>query len=307
MEDLSRELEKELKTHARPAPVKKKIKAEFYRIDELGKMTCVTWVLPLICFLILLTLVTTLAAGSFAYLFLHDSDTRVKLVQELDRNDQAIQKLAREKEILMAQLVLSGITPDLEPVPEPGIVVSGENSLHANGVENPEKIAPASDSVAPEGEKLTDTEPPSATVGPVSNDGSSDGSLETMPPTLEIVGIEQIRVVNDKKNGDLLVRFDIKNISADLNIISGYIFVVLKPASTLLSDWLVLPSAPIVKGRPSVFKQGQYFSIAHFKPVNFRGKSSLSPGDFKLATVFVFGEDGGLIAMHDVKLPQQEL
>lgn len=276
MEDLSRELEKELKIHARPAPVKRKIKAEFYRIDEFGKVTCVSWVSPLVFFLVLLVFVSTLVAGCFAYLYVHGSAIRTELVTALDRNGQTIQKFAREKEMLMAQLVLSGITPDLEPVPEPGMVDYGEDPPHSNGMK----------------------------VGFLPDGGPSDGLFEIMPPDVEIVGIEKIRVVNDKKNGDLLVRFDIRNISADLKVVSGYIFVVLKPASIPVSDWLVLPSVPIVKGRPSKSKQGQYFSIAHFKPVNFRVKSSRSPGDFKLATVFVFGEAGGMIAMHDVNLPQ---
>ena len=38
MEDLSRELEKELKAHARPLPVKRKINKALYYIDDLGKI-----------------------------------------------------------------------------------------------------------------------------------------------------------------------------------------------------------------------------------------------------------------------------
>lgn len=312
MEDLSRELEKELKTHARPAPVKKKIRADFYRIDEFGKMTCVSWIRPLMFFLTVLALGSILTASSFGYLFIHGSSARTGLVQRLEDHDRTIRKLSRDREILMAQLVLTGNTPDLESMSEQGPAPLEEDILHPPDGQNSDKDTEVEGGQDPEErsenqESENQETSPSLIVKPESNGGKSEGALEEVLPNVEIVGIEHVKVMNDKKNGDLLFRFDIKNISTDLDTISGYIFVILKPGSNPVSDWLVIPSAPIDNGRPSLFKRGQYFSISRFKPVNFRVKSSLSPGDFKLACIFVYDEDGRLIAMHNVNLPQKDV
>ena len=125
-------------------------------------------------------------------------------------------------------------------------------------------------------------------------------------PLSEIVAIEGLRVSNDNGNGDLLVRFNIKNISPDRDAVAGYVFVVLKPGNSTDSDWLALPAVSVDKGRPTLYKKGRYFSIAHFKPINFRVKSTRSPDAFNLATVFVYDGRGGLIFMQDIMLAETE-
>ena len=111
-------------------------------------------------------------------------------------------------------------------------------------------------------------------------------------------------MINDGNNGDLLVRFNIRNVGVGSNNVSGYIFVILKPDTKPGNDWLVVPTAAIDHGRPAVYRKGQYFSIAHFKPVNFRVKTHLAPDSFKIATVFVYDDDGGLMFQRDMALAQ---
>lgn len=277
MEDLSRELEKELKAHSRPVPVKKKVRSELYFIDDFGKMNPAAWIRPLLYFLVFWAFVSTSTAVVFVYLFINGSNVRTGIVQQLHIQEQTIQKLVHEKEVLMARLVLSGKTPGLSP-------------------DSPGKTAPA-----PPVETIPE---PVVVPAPKPVEQPPAKVVEVKSSAPEVIAVEDVRVMTDKGNGDLLVRFDIKNLSDDLDTVSGYIFVILKPAKTPVSDWLILPSVGIAGGRPAAYKKGQYFSIAHFKPVNFRVKTDVSPDFFRSVTVFVYAEGGELVKMQDILLSE---
>ena len=310
MEDLSRELEKELKAHSRPDPVKKKIKTELYFIDEFGRINPVSWMRPFMFFLVFLTLASSSTAAFFVYFYTHGGAVNKELVQRLHSQEKSIQKLTSDKELLMARLVLSGnaldILPESAPVVEPG---PEEIKKVKKNIDTPSPSNAQKDNRDGVKENIEDsldekTALQQSRVNNVDKDGKIvDKNIEPFP---KIIDIEGIRVFNDGENGDLLVRFDIKNISVDSTNISGYVFVVLKPAPLPVSDWLILPTVAMDKGKPAHYKKGQYFSIAHFKPVNFRLKTHLSPEAFKMATVFVYDDDGGLMSMQDITLSESE-
>jgi hypothetical protein len=249
--------------------VKKKVRSELYFIADFGKMNPAAWIRPLLHFLIFWAFVSTSTAVVFVYFFINGSNVRTGIVQQLHLQEQTIQKLVHEKEMLMARLVLSGKTPALNPVP-------------------PEKTAPD----------------PQVVPAPKPVEQSPAEVVEVKPYAPEVIAVEDVRVMTDKGNGDLLVRFDIKNLSDDLDNVSGYIFIILKPANTLVPDWLILPSVGIAGGRPAAYKKGQYFSIAHYKPVNFRVKTDVSPDSFRSVTVFVYAEGGELVKMQDILLSE---
>ncbi|ACN16132.1 hypothetical protein HRM2_30490 [Desulforapulum autotrophicum HRM2] len=269
----SKKIEQELKPHSRLVPVRKKNKAAFYLIDDSGKVDPVPWVRRLLVVLVCLTLGLTATTASLVWYFIAGQGSRTDLVQQLHVQELTIQGLANDKEILMARLVLSGNAADLD---------SGADR----------EAAPS--------EKKSIEPQLKSTHGPSKLDQTTQ-----IPPGASIA-IEDIRVSNDGKNGDLLVRFNIKNISSDLDAVAGYVFVALKPGTSIDSNWLVLPSVGIDKGKPTLYKKGRYFSIAHFKPINFRVKSTLSPDAFNSATVFVYDDQGDLIFMQDIMLAETE-
>lgn len=126
------------------------------------------------------------------------------------------------------------------------------------------------------------------------------------PEGEKTVSIEKFVVTKDSTSGDLLVRFDIRNISKKPGEVSGRIFTVLKPDSQIESQWLVIPNAPLKDGIPSLFKKGQYFSIAHFKPVKFRIKNQSGPDSFKKASIFIFNNQGNLIFENLIDITEAE-
>lgn len=314
MEDLSRELEKELKAHSRPVPVKKKIRTELYYIDDLGRIAPASWIKPFMFFLVFLTLASSSIAAFFVYFYTHGGAVHKELVQRLHSQEKSIQKLTSDKELLMARLVLSGNTPDILPESASTLESAREGikTVEKNiGESNLPNGSNPNDDGANEDEVKENQDDPlvERTALPLKlKDVGEEGKAmeKTVEPFPEIIGIEGIKLFNDGGNGDLLVRFDIKNLSVDLTNISGYVFIVLKPASLPVSDWLILPTVAMDKGKPDLYKKGQYFSIAHFKPVNFRVKTSLSPEVFKTATIFVYNDDGRLMFMHDITLAESE-
>ncbi len=304
MADTPRALERELRVRSRPVSAKKKNRAAFYLIDDFGKVDPAPWVSRLMVVLVCLTLVSTATAAiTFWYLF-HGRTSRADLVLQLDAQEQTIQGLVGDKEILMARLVLTGNTTDLDvgAVREP--TSSGKKSVQSQGRMASEKseglpFFDGSRGITPEKKPLD-------LSGATSTPGLTKTKENAGFTSLGIVAIEGIRVGTDNDNGDLLVRFNIKNISPDSDTVAGYVFVVLKPGGATVSDWLVLPAVAVDKGRPALYTKGRYFSIAHFKPINFRVKSTRSPDAFNLATVFVYDGQGGLIFMEDIMLAETE-
>jgi hypothetical protein len=69
----------------------------------------------------------------------------------------------------------------------------------------------------------------------------------------------------------------------------------LKPDNKIKDHWLVVPTSALKNGIPSEYRKGQYFSIAHFKPVKFRIKNQSDPEFFKKASIVIFNDQGDLI------------
>ncbi len=300
----ARELERELEARLRPVRPGKKSRATLYLIDDSGRVDPVPWVRWLVIVLAGLALVLATTTSVLVWVLVHGGASRIELIERLDAQEQTIQGLVNDREILMARMVLSGNTAGLD---------TGNGREPASG-----RGKNAEPGVGPQPEKSDDPPPPLGSGGvqlekkglDLSGHSPSRGASEMVhsvsEPALGAVAIEALRVSNDDGNGDLRVRFNIKNRSPDLATISGYVFVILKPAASSDPDWLVLPAVAIDRGKPALYSKGQYFSIAHFKPISFRVKSTLSPDAFNLATVVVYDGEGGLIFMQDIMLAETD-
>ncbi|MCK5100201.1 MAG: hypothetical protein KAR45_18975, partial [Desulfobacteraceae bacterium] len=208
--------------------------------------------------------------------------------------EKKVTELTREKEILMARLVISGKEPGIEKESE----VEEEKPL----VSKNQEIKP----IPPEPEDENKIHKPSSMVEqeknmikPKSNTISESPEVpaESEIPKIvkKTVSTEKFTVTRDGADGDLLVRFDIRNISNEPGDVAGRIFTVLKPDNKLEDQWLVVPTAALKNGIPSEYRKGQYFSIAHFKPIKFRIKNQADSDFFKRASVFIFNNQGDLI------------
>lgn len=258
------------KSQLKPKPYVPRRTTRIIVVDDFGEMKSGEYLKFFTRFLSIATCIL-LGAGALLYY----GYTKVSMENGLTRETLAIAKqkltdLTREKELLMARLVMAGKDPVIRDESDP------QNTLSNGPVE---QVNPALSSMA-------ETE---------------GNSLETpfeqkVPGTIEkTVDLEKFSVEKDEPTGDLLVRFDIRNISKQAGDVSGRIFIVLKPDTDSEDQWLVVPKSAIKNGIPSEYKKGQYFSIASFKPVKFRIKNPGDPELYKKACVFVFNEQADLI------------
>ncbi len=312
MEDISRELEKEI-AQSKPKPHKQDRKTRVIIVDDFGEMKSGEYLKTLVRLFFFLTVIGMVSTGALFYLYT-DSLKQVKSNWErLSIAEKEVIDLTSEKEVLMAKLVISGNS--LAIISEPEIdkskeaVMTGEKKSLASktkdlittplGSEAP--VGADGQSIANNGKQKI--EPELNTISETAENLQSTNGSRIVEKT---VSIEKFTVTKDGKNGDLLVRFDIRNISKKPGDVSGRIFTVLKPENQNDSQWLVVPTSPLKNGVPSLFRKGQYFSIAHFKPVKFRIKNESNPDFFKKASIFIFNNQGDLIFENLINVTEAE-
>jgi len=140
----------------------------------------------------------------------------------------------------------------------------------------------------------TGVEKDNPAVNPGIDAETAQGATESKTINRTVL-IEKFAVIRNRAGKDLLVRFDIRNISKSQGDVSGRIFTILRPDNDIEDQWLVVPATALKSGFPSEYQKGQYFSIAHFKPVKFRIKSEVDPDFYKKASIFIFNGEGDLI------------
>ncbi|MCK5163966.1 MAG: hypothetical protein KAQ72_09620 [Desulfobacula sp.] len=309
MEDISRELEREI-ARSKPKPYKQDRKTRILIVDDFGQMKSGEYLRTFVTILFIISIVCFVTAGVFYYLYTGLSRDTNSIKTKLVLAETKVDELTREKEMLMARLVISGKDPGIEKVsgqedkPEDKI----EGRLLIAQVEEKKPLVSKNQEI-----KSIPTEPEEGDI--INKPSMADPEKNIIKPKLNTIGespeapvapetpkavnktvsIEKFTVIKDGTKGDLLVRFDIRNISKEPGDVSGRIFTVLKPDNKLENQWLVVPAASLKNGIPSEYRKGQYFSIAHFKPVKFRIKSHADPDFFKKASIFIFNEQADLI------------
>ncbi|MCP4719174.1 MAG: hypothetical protein GY860_06930 [Desulfobacteraceae bacterium] len=316
MEDISRELEKEI-TQLKPSPYKKSKKKRILIVDDFGEIKPAGHLKVIVYILFVTSLVSFIAASGLYYLFSNQALENKLFKSELIGLKKKVDDLINEKEVLMARLVISGKKPGIEakaaasvvlPIttakekkpgikekPDPGSVNAPKAAIVAKADSKPKGLTPIAEIIAAK-EKENLGQPILKPKAPVQHKA----------PVQQIVTIEKFSVTRDGAEGDLLVRFDIRNISDQPGGVSGRIFTILKPGNNSRKDWLVVPAVPLIKGVPSLHRKGQYFSIAHFKPVKFRIENQAGPDFFKKAAIYIFNENGDLMFESLIDITEEE-
>lgn len=338
MEDISRELEREI-AQSKPKPYKQDRKTRVLIIDDFGQMKSGEYLKTLIRLLTGLCLVLFVSVIVLYLLYSGNSENTGQSSARLARAEKKVAELTHEKEVLMARLVIQGKEPGIDK-PEPAVPSPvGETPLLKKAIAKKnhvlKSVQPKSADQKPQPEALTVKET-IASAGMVKTQSATNfpekdqiNDLTQKQATPEIkpsqtkpsaqqlpvkspelnktVAIEKFTVTKDGNNGDLLVRFDIRNMSTQPGDVSGRIFTVLKPDNGTQSQWLVVPSSRLENGIPLEYKKGQYFSISHFKPVKFRIKNSSKPDFYKKAAIYIYNAKGEVIVEKLIKITEADL
>ncbi len=291
MEDISRELEREI-ARSKPKPYRKEHKTRLLIVDDFGQMKSAEYFKVLVKSLSVISIVCFVAAVVFCYLYVDLSKNSGSIKTKLDIAQKKVNELTQEKEVLMAKLVMAGSKLDVVPKP----LVAKKAEIKPVPLE-PEPVEKKEDIIKPE--TVKNVEPvvvptpvkPITPIEPITPIGSSR-PIKIVDKT---VTIENFIVKKTNSNKELLVRFDIRKISSKPGDVAGRIFTVLIPDNASEDKFLVVPSTPLKNGIPSEYKRGQYFSIAHFKPVKFRIKNQEKSDFFKKASIFIFNDKQELI------------
>jgi len=318
MEDISRELEREI-ARSKPSPHKKSRKKRVLIVDDMGGVKPGGYLKHLVVLLLCATLVSLAAAGVFFTFFDQLSRENRELASRTAALESRVAALTRDKETLMARLVMSGRDPDTaSDVPAPASEDAGPGAGKIKGSDtgkkNNKEEQEASHIQAQNNQNTKDISESDAGMPREEPSGALQQEDPETPVVAEEAGkvdIEKFSVTRDRGQGDLLVRFDIRNVSQKPGEVSGRIFTILKPESqSAIKDtdqWLVVPSSPLDNGIPSHTKKGQYFSIAHFKPVKFRIKNISGQAFFTTASIIIFNDQGELMFKSDIDIGEEDL
>ncbi len=305
MEDISRELEKEI-TQLKPSPYKKSREKRILVIDDFGEVKSAGYLKVLVYFFGVTSVISFSAACGFYYFISNQSIENKLLKGNLTGLEERVDHLVAEKEVLMARLVISG--------KEPGLTANAIAALTATTAkEKKAGIKEKPDSRSMKASKVTVAKPdiksrlsPQAEIVLAKKNKEMGEEVQVSnPPVQQMVAIEKFSVTQDGA-GDLLVRFDIRNISDKPGGVSGRIFTILKPENKSQEEWLVVPLVKLDKGIPTQHRKGQYFSIAHFKPVKFRIENQEGPDFFKKAAIYIFNDNGDLMFESLIDITEEE-
>lgn len=304
MEDISRELEREI-AQSKPTPYKQIRKKKILIVDDFGEMKSGGYLKVLVYMFLVTSVICLLGAGGLYYFFSGLTIENKQLTRKVTRLEEKLDHLIDEKEVLMAKLVISGKELGVEAEPAKPEQPLAENMSKTKektaGIKEKSKLNTIPAAQEPLAESAAN--PVSTGLSHVGNDQQEEneiqeknqGSVKPDVSTKQIVTIEKFTVIRDGRDGHLEVRFDIRNLSDRPGNVSGRIFTILKPDNKPQEQWLVVPSSPLEQGVPSLYKKGQYFSIAHFKPIKFKIANQAEPDLFKKAAIYIFNEEGNLM------------
>lgn len=235
-------------------------------------------------------------AGVIGWLLVAWLDIRGTLAASQKRvssQTRAMEATRHEKDSAMARLaitesklkaVVSG--PSMEKQPVRSIVKEGETAP-IKTVTEPDDIPQASP-----------VKKPAETTTASGTSPALDAA--DMDVVIEKVVADNLFICASPNDTSLNIEFKVINMGARKQPASGHVFVILKDAYAEQDQWLVVPRAMLMDGRP-VQSKGQRFRIYNYRTIKFTVAHE-NPGLFVQATIFIFNNTGELIFERDFTL-----
>lgn len=323
MENYARDLEKEL---IEAGPFENNFSKRVKRWDILfvgddGKVISIPWLKKFVAGACLISVVFLIVLVSMLVLYGSSLKKNSDLIDTLKMVES--QNLILEKDIERLKVMLVGVganmneegkseieTPSVKPEmvatekKEQSVTLSNSKPVKENNQEKLRVTTSDKDKMVAKKEKVLlnqnvkkgDGEEKEKSVSekqPITVDEKTEPATIVKKPYN--VAVEGFTVSLKEVNNSLRIRFTVKNISNEIEPISGNIFVILKPGTDDPMDWVPIPSVNLVAGKPAESRKGQFFSIRRFKPVRFIITDRADYKKFKDATVFVYARSGELV------------
>ncbi len=277
MEDISRNLEKDLIPPAPQVQDKKNRHWQILFIDDRGRIIPIRQFKALAVVSILLLTVSMIFAITFFIMFINNRDNTISAQSELALSKDQVTSLQHEVDILTARLVLTESKNKNEQKDKKTKKTPLRKKADIQKRASPKKEIVRT-SVKPAMKKKPEKAAPPDHTG-------KKPSIEVRDFAFTYITYKNI----------LRIRFIIKNIDQRIKTASGYIFILLKQNEKDPKSWLTIPSVDLVAGKPSQTGRGQYFKITHFKTVHFKLNNIENPEQFSQAQVYVFDKNGEIL------------
>jgi hypothetical protein len=219
-----------------------------------------------------IALLSSLALVVLGFVHVQRSRTIGHLQGELSRLQQQTNLLKDERDFLKAKMVIGSLQSAAESNP--------------TGSETKNSIEPAS--VA--------KEPPPVSQ-PSTDKIMADESKGKRPGSQFRADIRQFDARFNRTDKSLTAQFVIHNLSNPKEPLSGKTVLVFKDGDDPL-QWVSVPRVPLRDGKPSG-QGGQEFTVRNYRTLNFADILQKSPDTLKIATAYVFLEQGELLLERD--------
>jgi hypothetical protein len=249
-------------------------------VDDTGRLVTLRWFRPL-GWIALLLLIAAVGTSVFSLLLYRQTDAESRVLQQhINDLQEQISTMRQEREGLSTRLAVAETRIQKLSETKPTV---------------PPPDAPAQQPVSevPGAESGAETEPVREEAPTV--------SAPLIPS--RVVAVEDYSV--SRKPGQNILDFNFKLVNVDEKPgpVSGYSFVLLKTDSEESKNWLSLPHASLVDGRPTPVEKGRAFSIARFKTVSFSAVIERNVDLFTSTTILVFESEGELLFEKDYPTP----
>ncbi len=282
MENLPLNLAKEVSTQPLPKPKKRIRRWSLMFVGDHGEIISVGR-FKLMAISLAFVMIIVVASAACLYFF---SKSNIKENQNLKNAlaslQQKVEALRDEKDILMVRLVVA------------------ESKLEPKQAKNRKKPAELSTAPIASVKKKTNIAPGTS--------GTPAKPVQTKK--LQAVDVKDV-IVRHKLleigGSSLRIKFTLKKTDQNSETVSGHAFVVLKHNEVDKNQWLILPSVPLISGKPARIKRGKYFSIARFKSMQFEKNYLAVPKLFKNMTVYIFAKTGALMLKKEFPIEIKEV
>lgn len=228
-------------------------------ISNRGKSITIKWFKTLVITTATVLLLALFASTWLGFLYKNSTKSNKNLRIDLKNLQRKLVSLEHEKDILMARLILT------------------ESRVE---------------------ESMTKTKDPN----PSEQTAVKDSNIEIKPAPPETpvrVSADDLIVFHQPDLNTLRVQYMLRNKGSKAHAVTGRTVVILKnKENNDQKKWLILPRVSLVSGKPSG-KRGRNFSIFNLKTMKFRANDQTGPGQFNIATVYVYSTTGQLLLEKD--------
>jgi len=234
-------------------------------------------------------------AGVIGWLLVAWLDTRASLVasqKSASMQTRAVETIRHEKDSAMARLAIA--ESKLKAVVSRPPTEKQTESLASNQA----KKTPVKTVTEPKGTpQVPPVKKPAETAKTPGAFPAADADMEMV---IEKVIADNLFICASPDDRLLNIEFKVINMGTRTQPVSGHVFVILKDAHAEQDQWLVVPRAMLMDGRP-VQSKGQKFRIYNYRTIKSKVAHE-NPGLFVQATIFIFKNTGELIFERDYTL-----